>query len=388
MMKKFVINTLVFATIATSSFYASAQKTLTAQQVAEIVNNTLTPLLEKQDIPGMAVAVIYDGKPQFFNYGVADIETRRPITENTLFELGSVSKTFTGIAGGYAMQTDTLNLNDPVTAYSSELTGSQWRGVKMLHLATYTAGGLPLQLPDSVTDQKSLWQYYQQWQPLWAPGMMRNYSNASIGLFGALTANKSQLTFETYMTKYVFRPLKLTHTFITVPESMQSDYAWGYKNGQPVRVTPGMLSAEAYGVKSTTQDMVKYMQVNMAPDSLSADNDKLKKAILAAQSRYYRVGSMFQGLGWEMHNWPINPQRVIADSSNDIALQPHKVEALIPPRSAVSASWVHKTGSTDGFGAYIAFIPEEKIGIVMLANKNYPNPVRVEAAYHILKALR
>ncbi|MDE9463033.1 class C beta-lactamase [Xenorhabdus bovienii] len=388
MMKKFVINTLVFATIATSSFYASAQKTLTAQQVAEIVNNTLTPLLEKQDIPGMAVAVIYDGKPQFFNYGVADIETRRPITENTLFELGSVSKTFTGIAGGYAMQTDTLNLNDPVTAYSSELTGSQWRGVKMLHLATYTAGGLPLQLPDSVTDQKSLWQYYQQWQPLWAPGMMRNYSNASIGLFGALTANKSQLTFETYMTKYVFRPLKLTHTFITVPESMQSDYAWGYKNGQPVRVTPGMLSAEAYGVKSTTQDMVKYMQVNMAPDSLSADNDKLKKAILAAQSRYYRAGSMFQGLGWEMHNWPINPQRVIADSSNDIALQPHKVEALIPPRSAVSASWVHKTGSTDGFGAYIAFIPEEKIGIVMLANKNYPNPVRVEAAYHILKALR
>ncbi|MDE9474721.1 beta-lactamase [Xenorhabdus bovienii] len=388
MMKKFVINTLVFATIATSSFYASAQKTLTAQQVAEIVNNTLTPLLEKQDIPGMAVAVIYDGKPQFFNYGVADIETRRPITENTLFELGSVSKTFTGIAGGYAMQTDTLNLNDPVTAYSSELTGSQWRGVKMLHLATYTAGGLPLQLPDSVTDQKSLWQYYQQWQPLWAPGMMRNYSNASIGLFGALTANKSQLTFETYMTKYVFRPLKLTHTFITVSESMQSDYAWGYKNGQPVRVTPGMLSAEAYGVKSTTQDMVKYMQVNMAPDSLSADNDKLKKAILAAQSRYYRAGNMFQGLGWEMHNWPINPQRVIADSSNDIALQPHKVEALIPPRSAVSASWVHKTGSTDGFGAYIAFIPEEKIGIVMLANKNYPNPVRVEAAYHILKALR
>ncbi|MGJ0636491.1 class C beta-lactamase [Xenorhabdus bovienii] len=388
MMKKFVINTLVFATIATSSFYASAQKTLTAQQVAEIVNNTLTPLLEKQDIPGMAVAVIYDGKPQFFNYGVADIKTRRPITENTLFELGSVSKTFTGIAGGYAMQTDTLNLNDPVTAYSSELTGSQWRGVKMLHLATYTAGGLPLQLPDSVTDQKSLWQYYQQWQPLWAPGMMRNYSNASIGLFGALTANKSQLTFETYMTKYVFLPLKLTHTFITVPESMQSDYAWGYKNGQPVRVTPGMLSAEAYGVKSTTQDMVKYMQANMVPDSLSADNDKLKKAILAAQSRYYQAGNMFQGLGWEMHNWPINPQRVIADSGNDIALQPLKVEELIPPRSAVSASWVHKTGGTDGFGAYIAFIPEEKIGIVMLANKNYPNPVRVEAAYHILKALR
>ncbi|MCW8113319.1 class C beta-lactamase [Yersinia intermedia] len=388
MLKKSVINTLVFTAIATSPFYTSAQTILTEQQVAAIVNNTLKPLLEQQNIPGMAVAVFYDGKPQFFNYGVADIKADIPVTENTLFELGSVSKTFTGIAGEYAMQTGIMNLNDPVTEYAPELTGSQWQDVKMLHLATYTAGGLPLQLPDSVTDQKSLWQYYQQWQPQWAPGVMRNYSNASIGLFGALAVKRSQLTFEDYMKKYVFQPLKLTHTFITVPESMQSSYAWGYKDGQPVRVTLGMLGEEAYGVKTTTKDMVRYMQANMDPDSLPAENDKLKKAIIAAQSRYFQAGEMFQGLGWEMYNWPINPQRVIADSGNDIALKPRKVEELLPPHSATRASWVHKTGATNGFGAYIVFIPEENIGIVMLANKNYPNPVRVQAAYNILQALR
>lgn len=191
MLKKSIINTLVFTTIATSPLYATAQTILTEQQVAAIVNKTLKPLLEQQNIPGMAVAVFYDGKPQFFNYGVADIKAGIPVTENTLFELGSVSKTFTGIAGEYAAQTGIMNLNDPVTEYAPELTGSQWQGVKMLHLATYTAGGLPLQLPDSVTDQKSLWQYYQQWQPQWAPGVMRNYSNASIGLFGALAVKKA-----------------------------------------------------------------------------------------------------------------------------------------------------------------------------------------------------
>ncbi len=60
MMKKSIINTLIFTAITTFPLYSLAQTKLTQQQVAAIVNNTLTPLLEKQGIPGMAVAVFYD----------------------------------------------------------------------------------------------------------------------------------------------------------------------------------------------------------------------------------------------------------------------------------------------------------------------------------------
>jgi CubicO group peptidase (beta-lactamase class C family) len=79
---------------------------------------------------------------------------------------------------------------------------------------------------------------------------------------------------------------------------------------------------------------------------------------------------------------------VVEGSDNKNALAALSVTKITPPAPLSSASWVHKTGSTGGFGSYVAFIPQQDLGIVMLANKNYPNPVRVEAAYRILEALR
>ncbi|MFK3660069.1 class C beta-lactamase [Scandinavium sp. NPDC088450] len=375
------------ASLFSTSIHAAESQTPPAS-LQKIVDETVQPLLKEQQIPGMAVAVIYEGKPYFFHYGLADIKAKRPVTDDTLFELGSVSKTFTGTAGGYAVQSGKANLNDAAADYSKQLTGAQWRNISLLQLATYTAGGLPLQLPDDVTDETSLWRYYNDWQPEWKPGTKRNYSNASIGLFGALAVSKSGLSFEQFMQQHVFQPLKLHHTWITVPESEQGNYAWGYRNGEPVRVTPGMLDAEAYGVKTTIKDMAAFMQANIAPQQLPASDETLKKAIGTAQQGYYKIGDMYQGLGWEIYPWPINPQQVITASGNEVALKASPAERQTPVRPATPASWLHKTGSTNGFGAYIAFVPEKKLGIVMLANKNYPNPVRVTAAWKILHALQ
>lgn len=247
--------------------YSCIAAPMSEKQLADVVEKNITPLMKAQSIPGMAVAVIYKGQQHYFTFGKADVAAGKPITPQTLFELGSISKTFTGVLGGDAIARGEISLADPATQYWPELTGKQWQGIRLLDLATYTAGGLPLQVPDDVTDNASLLRFYQTWQPKWKPGTTRLYANASIGLFGALAVKPSGMTFEQAMTERVFTPLKLTHTWINVPKAEEKHYAWGYRDGKAVHVSPGALDAEAYGVKTNVQDMASWVMANMAPES-------------------------------------------------------------------------------------------------------------------------
>ena len=349
------------------------------------VNEIVRPLMKENDVPGMAIALTVKGKRYVFNYGVASKESGQKVTNDTIFELGSISKTFTAALGSYAQVRGKLSFSDKATKYMPELAGSSFERISLLDLATYSAGGLPLQFPSDVTDQDKMVAYYRKWHPTFAPGTYRQYSNPSIGLFGYLAAQAVGEPFDKLMQEKILPGLGLRHTYVRVPPAEMANYAYGYsKQGKPIRVNGGAFDTQAYGIKTTSSDMLAFLEANMGEAKL---DDKLQQAIDATHVGYYRVDNTTQALGWEIYAYPTTLARLLAGNSSEMAFEPHKVTRLDPPQQPRKDVLLNKTGSTNGFGAYAAFIPARQVGIALLANRNFPIPARVAAAYKILTAV-
>lgn len=356
-----------------------------AEAVSTAVDRAFRPLLDEYDIAGMAVAVTLDGQEYFVSYGTAERNKDVPVTKSTLFELGSLSKTFTATLGALAVAEGRMTLADRPSRFVPELADKPIDKASLLELGTYTAGGLPLQFPDAISDDAKAIPYFGRWTPEAAPGAVRRYSNPSIGLFGHAAGLALGGGFKKEMESTLFPRLKLESSFVTVPPARMKDYAWGTgKAGKPVRVNPGALDAEAYGIKSNAADMIRFIEANIDGGKL---DPKTREAIQNTQVGYFRTGPMVQGLGWEQYSYPVSLDDLLSGNSTEMATESRKTVRLDPPRKPSGSTLFNKTGSTGGFGAYALFVPEKRVGIVMLANRNFPNAARVKAAYAVLKAL-
>ena len=92
---------------------------------------------------------------------------------------------------------------------------------------------------------------------------------------------------------------------------------------------------------------------------------------------------MTQGLIWEQYGYPVALDTLVQGNSNAVALTTEPTSPLQP----LDEVWINKTGATNGFGGYVAFVPPKRIGVVVLANKNYPNEARVRFAHELVQAL-
>lgn len=353
-----------------------------ADPLVGVVDDVIRPLVKEHRIPGMAVAVLKGGQAHYFNYGVAELATGKKVSEQTLFEIGSVSKTYTATLGAYAVIKGAMKLDDKASQHALWLKGSAFDGITMAELATYSAGGLPLQFPDEVESLEQMQAYYRQWTPAYQPGSHRQYSNPSIGLFGYLAASSLQQPFAQLMEQTLLPGLGLHHTYINVPKQAMANYAYGYsKEDKPIRVNPGMLADEAYGIKTSSADLLAFVKANIS----GVDDKGLQQAIALTHQGRYSVGGMTQGLGWESYPYPVSEQTLLAGNSAQVIMKANPTTAA--PKEMGSQRLFNKTGSTNGFGAYVAFVPAKGVGIVMLANRNYPIQERVKAAHAILSKL-
>jgi len=349
------------------------------------VRDAARQVMRDNGIPGLAIAITDHGKQYFYEFGVADKASSQAVSRDTLFELGSISKTFTATLAARARIENRLSLQAQVADYLPELSGTPFGALSLLNLATHSNGGMPLQVPDAVTNQAQLFAWLKQWRPEHRPDAWRAYANPSIGMLGVITAQQLGTPFSTAMQEQLLPGLGLKHTFIQVPAQQQLLYAWGYDRDQaPVRVNPGVLADEAYGMKSSSSDMLRYVEAHLGRVELAAP---LKQALDDTRRGYYQRGAMTQDLIWEQYDYPLTLQTLLDGNDNRYALAGTPVTAIQPPRAPQSKVWVNKTGATNGFGAYVAFVPEQQRGVVLLANRNYPNAERVKLAWRLFELL-
>ena len=349
------------------------------------VDSAIRALMVKDNIPGIAVGITIAEKAQVFDYGLASREPRKPVTDDTLFELGSVSKTFTATLACWAEVNNQLSLSEKVGKYLPSLQNSQFGNLGLLTLGTHTPGGLPLQVPDNIQNEDQLLQYFKKWRPTYAPGTYRTYNNPGIGTLGVITAKSMGRDFTVLMEQQLLPALGMKSSFINVPASRMADYAQGYtKQGKAVRMSAGVLSSEAYGIKSTAADMIRYIQANM---NLVEVDARLQRAIANTHKGYFKAGVMTQDLIWEQYSYPVELKTLLQGNSPEMIFDPSPVTEIQPPQTPRENVWINKTGSTNGFGAYVAFVPAKRLGIVILANTSFPIEDRVTVTYNLLRSL-
>ncbi|WP_420816059.1 class C beta-lactamase [Paraburkholderia phosphatilytica] len=348
------------------------------------VDEAVQPIRQQYGVPGIAVGVTVGGKHYFYNYGVASKDTRDPITPQTLFEVGSFSKTITATFACYAAERGALSLTDTASHAYPPLRGTSFDHVRLVNLGTHTSE-LPLFEPDSVTNDEQMMAFLHDWKPDHPVGTFRRYSNPGIGMLGYIAAHSMNVNFDDAVQNTLLPQLGMTHTYLQVPPAAMHEYAQGYtKDDKPIRLHPGALASEAYGIRTGTADIVRFLDVNM---QVAHVDDPLQRAIACTHTGYFSTGPFVQDLIWEQYPYPVDLKTLQTGNGPDMLYKGTRATELTPPLPPQQDALLNKTGSTNGFSTYVAFVPARQIGVVILANKSYPIEARVNAVYRILTSL-
>lgn len=350
---------------------------LTAQTPAELISS----FQQEHQIPGLFVGIHHESKSWMWSMGKQGISDPTQVSKNTLFELGSVSKTFTTLALAESIEHGVWNWGTTVTELDSTFQGTPVGQLTLLDLVTHRTGGMPLQVPDEIQNDEDFIRYLRQWKPE-LPGA-RSYANPSIGLAAWLVGRHAGNSYQTWMDTHHFKRWGFPQTYIEVPSNQMQRYATGTgSEGEERRVQKEYLWAEAYGVKSSGQDMMRYVKRLLNPD-LVKNQSTFRKALLAQRTTYFKHPLFDQGILWEALPWPLSLDRWESTVMNTLDLIPMTEEV----NAQTAGRMYQKTGSTGGFSTYVVWIPEASWGMVLLANKYVPNRERVKLAKKLTEVL-
>ena len=239
--------------------------------------------VEKQDV-GMVVGIVDEHGGRVFSYGKLDDGTDQAVNGDTVFEIGSITKTFTGLLLQDMVERGQMKLDDPVAQYlpaSVKLPAFHGRQITLLQLATHTAGFPdgpdnldPKRADNSRADYtfEKLDAFVSGYKLTREPGTKFEYSTVGIALLGQAIALKAGTSYESLVVDRICRPLKMDGTRITLTPEMKSRFAQGHNfYGYKVSHTDWAALSPGAALRSTANDLLKYLSANLGltPSSLT-----------------------------------------------------------------------------------------------------------------------
>lgn len=254
---------------ASGAAAASGSPSISPQEAQKI--DALFGAWAKPDTPGCALGVVKDGATIYrHNYGLADVEHLVPITDSTVFHIGSVSKQFTAFAIYLLAKEGRLSLDDDIRQYLPELHDFGKR-ITIRHLLHHTSGLrdqwqlLTLSSwreDDVITQQDVLNMVWRQRDLNFAPGDQFLYSNTGYTLLGLIVERVAGMSLRQFTDERVFKPLGMDHThFHEHYGDLVRDRAYSYDRGPDGSYSYVALSYSTVGPSSlltTVEDLARW----------------------------------------------------------------------------------------------------------------------------------
>lgn len=241
-------------------------------QTIEELNSRIEGIRTRHDLPGMAVALVSkDSIIWAAGFGHADLETHRPVTENTLFRVGSCTKSFIGLGFLKLAEEGKIDLNTPVKAIAAEIDiDNPWEDtdpVRIIHLLEHTAGFDDIHLHALVnheSDDMSLRQALEA-KPLcrrvrWKPGTRYAYASPGYTLAGYILEKITGLPYEDFLNEHLLEPMGMESASFRLTDSIKAKLATGYGAGnEPLPFFDG-YDRPAASLNASVKEMARFVR--------------------------------------------------------------------------------------------------------------------------------
>ena len=342
-----ILTKILLLSVMTFIGLTSYAQNLRSEEIMDQVQEAVSDHMKKGDIPGLGLVII-DGENQFIRgYGYADMEQQLPVTENTLFEIGSNSKAFTALALMQLVSEGKLNLDDPVSKYFNWFT-AHFEGEAMditLRQLMHHTSGIPSStisgIPESnepqaleATVRTLIGQELDE-----RPGKAYQYATINYDVLGLVIQQVSGIPFEDYIHQTITGPLGLVNTTVSVAsrqDRLSNGHKIGFFKARHYEAPRYRGNAPAGYIISDLQDMSKWLKLQMGQveHDLSANirrTQERDKSVPLHQMAAYAAG------------WNVS-----LDGTDEI----------------------YHGGYNPNFTSYVAFRPQDQLGVVVLANSN------------------